>query len=105
MSRIARGAATALAVIGVALLVLQPVCAAAEHQDFSADSCCASLDVAPVVAAPSAFSAVGERVALVPHPAQVAQTRGAPYFLEAGPLAASPLPPLRYYARSARILR
>jgi hypothetical protein len=98
----ARGAA--LALVATSLLLLQPICAAAEHHGFSADSCCASLEVAPVAAAANAVSAAGERDALVPHPAHAAERRDAPY-LEPPSVVASSLPPLRYYARSARILR
>ena len=101
----ARGAALALALVATSLLVLQPICAAAEHQGFSADSCCASLDVAAIAAAANAPSAAGERVALVPHPTHTLQRHDAPYSFEAFLVAASSLPPLRYYARSARILR
>lgn len=101
----ARCAALTLALVATSLLLLQPICAAAEHQDFSADSSCATLDVAPVAATAGEPSVVGERVALVPHPAHAAERRDAPYLLEPPSLVASSLPPLRYHARSARILR
>lgn len=118
MSRVARGAATALAAIGVALLVSQPICAAAEPFAGSRppvslsdganspvdEHCCASLEAPPVLGNAGAPSGAAERLAVVPHPAHVARTQGTPYFFEPGPVAAS-LPPLRYYARSARILR
>lgn len=100
-----RGAALALALVATSLLLLQPICAAAEHHDFSADSCCASLEVAPVAAAANVPSAAGEHAALVPHPAHAAERLDAPYLLEPPSVVASSLPPLRYYARSARILR
>jgi len=95
----------ALALVATSLLLLQPVCAAAEQHHFSANSCCASLDVAPVAAAANTPPAAGARVALVPHPARPAQWRDALYLLEPPSVVASSLPPLRYYARSARILR
>ena len=100
-----RGAARALALVATSLLLLQPICAAAEHHDFSADSCCESLEVAPVAAAATAPSGSDERSAVVPHPAHALQRLAAPDFFASPPLAASSLPPLRYYARSARILR
>lgn len=101
----ARGAALALALVATSLLSLQPVCAAAEHHDLSADSCYANLEVAPVAAAAKALSFAGEGGALVPHPVHAAERRDAPYLLEPPSVVASSLPPLRYYARSARILR
>jgi len=103
--RLARCAVLALALAATSLLLLQPICAAAEYQEFSADSCCAGLDVPSVSATPNALSGAEERFAVVPHPAHTLRRRDAPYSLEAFLVAASPLPPLRYYARSARILR
>jgi hypothetical protein len=124
--RLRRGAASVLALLATSLIVLQPVCAAAEppgsasapvslaqdagsaggeHHDSSGEPCCASLEAAPVAAAATAPSGLDERSAVVPHPAQALQRLAAPGFFTAPPLAASSLPPLRYYVRSARILR
>ena len=127
MARIARGARAALALLATSLLLLQPICDAAEpldssplpasltqdasstvtggHQDSSVDPCCVSLEAAPVAAAASAPSGPDERSAVVPHPAHALQRLAAPGFFTAPPLAASSLPPLSYYVRSARILR
>ena len=126
MARIARGAGAALALFATSLLLLQPICAAAEpldprppsvslaqdassatdgRHDSSVDPCCVSLEAAPVAAAASAPSGPHERSAVVPHPAHALQRLAAPDFFTAPPLAASSLPPLRYYVRSARILR
>jgi hypothetical protein len=124
--RLLRGAASMLALLATSLMVLQPVCAAAEtprsasapvslaqdagsvggeQHDSSGDPCCASLEAAPVAAAASAPSAPDERSAVVPHPAHALQRLAASDFFTAPPSAASSLPPLRYYVRSARILR
>jgi hypothetical protein len=126
-ARIARDAGAALALLATSLLLLQPICATAEaldsslppvslaqdasatvtggHHDSSADPCCASLDAPPVAAAASASSGADERFVVVPHAADTPQRQAALDSFAAPPFAAFSLPPLRYYARSARILR
>jgi len=124
--RLVRGAASVLALLATSLIVLQPVCAAVEppgsasapvslaqdadpvgreHHDSSGDPCCASLEAAPVGAAATAPSGPDERSAVVSRPAHALQRLAAPGFFTTPALAASSLPPLRYYVRSARILR
>lgn len=92
-----------LALLASTLLLLQPVCAAAADHDAYAERCCASPTAPPAAVAPTAPAGAGEHFAAVPHPAQTLQEQASPELFAPPPPAA--LPPLRYYARSARIRR
>jgi hypothetical protein len=124
--RLARGAALALALVATSLLLLQPICAAAEvpatsleraalpdqakHavevQDGAVeDLCCPVLGAAPVASSMNPPSSKVQPLLLPPQPAFAVPAHGKRYARKArlAVVSLSPIP--RYHARSARIQR
>lgn len=124
--RVTRGAALALALVATSLLLLQPICAAAEVPATSleraalpdqakhavevqdgavGDLCCPVLGAAPVASNMNPPSSKVQPLLLPPQPALVVPTHGKPYARKArfAVVSLSPIP--RYHARSARIQR
>ena len=124
--RVARGAALALALVATSLLLLQPICAAAEvpatsphraaladqprdagrNRDGSGDGwCCPVLEAASVLSNVNPPSSDVQAASPPPQPVFAEPAHGKPYAYKARLAVVSPSPIPRYYARSARILR